>query len=107
MPSKVFLMSEVKQPFFDVVMLVVAMAFRDRAFESNIRSLDDLFATRVQPPRHSFQLKFVIEKHNVCVCRQPVSTSCDISTHKMKPLKSHTYLFYLQRLSLSVGYLEL
>jgi hypothetical protein len=96
-------MSEVKQPFFDIVALVVAMAFLDEAFESNIRSMEDIYASRVEPPRHSLQLRFVKEKHNVPICRQPISTYCGISTHEIKPLKYHTYLYYLERLSLVVG----
>lgn len=101
--SKIYLMSEVKQPFFDIVALVVAMAFLDDAFESNIRSMEDIYASRVEPPRHSLQLRFVKEKHNVPICRQPISTHCGIRTHEIKPLKYHTYLYYLERLSLAVG----
>ncbi|KAG0161261.1 hypothetical protein PDIDSM_8795 [Penicillium digitatum] len=96
-------MSEVKQPFFDIVMLVVAMAFLDGAFESKIRSIEDIFASRVEPPRYSLQLRFVKEKLNVPICRQPISTHCGISTHEIKPLKYHTYLYYLERLSFAVG----
>lgn len=96
-------MSEVKQPFFDIVMLVVAMAFLDGAFESKIRSIEDIFASRVESPRHSLQLRFVKEKLNLPICRQPISTHCGISTHEIKPLKYHTYLYYLERLSLAVG----
>ncbi|CAG8258763.1 unnamed protein product [Penicillium olsonii] len=101
--KKIFLMSEVKQPFFDIVMLVVAMAFLDGAFESRIRSIEDIFASRVEPPRYSLQLRFVKEKLNVPICRQPISTHCGISTHEIKPLKYHTYLYYLERLSFAVG----
>ncbi|KAJ6057049.1 hypothetical protein N7460_000323 [Penicillium canescens] len=101
--SKIFLMSEVKQPFFDIVGLVVAMAFLDEAFESNIRSVEDIYATRVKSPRRSLNFKFVKEKLNVPICRQPESTSCGVSTHDVKPLRYHTYLYYLQLLSLAVG----
>lgn len=96
-------MSEVKQPFFDIAMLVVAMAFLDGAFESKIRSIEGIFASRVESPRHSLQLRFVKEKLNLPICRQPISTHCGISTHEIKPLKYHTYLYYLERLSLAVG----
>ncbi|CAG7975891.1 unnamed protein product [Penicillium salamii] len=101
--SKIYLMSEVKQPFFDIVVLVVAIAFLDNAFESNICLMEDIYASQVEPPQHSLQLRFMKEKHNVPICRQPISTHYSISTHKIKPLKYHMYLYYLKRLSLTVG----
>ncbi|KAI2791759.1 hypothetical protein POX_c04637 [Penicillium oxalicum] len=100
---KIFLMSEVKQPIFDIVILVLAMAIMDGAFRSNVCSVEDIFRTRVSPPRRSLKLDFKPEKHNVPICRQPVSTSSGMGTHDMKPLKYHTYLYFLQRLSLAVG----
>ncbi|KAJ5993062.1 hypothetical protein N7451_008786 [Penicillium sp. IBT 35674x] len=100
---KIFLMSEVKQPIFDVIILVLAMAILDDAFESNINSVEDVFKTRVLSPRRSLKVKFKPEKLNVPICRQPVSTISGMKTHSIKPLKYHTYLYYLQRLSLAVG----
>jgi hypothetical protein len=40
---KVFLISEVKQPFFDVIVLELTMAILDDAFSANIHSIKDVF----------------------------------------------------------------
>jgi hypothetical protein len=96
-------MSEVKQPIFDVIVLVLTMAILDDAFLADVHSVEDIFKTRVSPPRRSVRLKFKEDKLNVPICRQPVSTSSEMTTHPIKPLKYHTYLYYLQRLSLAVG----
>lgn len=55
---KIYLMSEVKQPVFDVIDLVLAMAILDDAFLQNIRSVEDIFKTRVSLPRRSLKLDF-------------------------------------------------
>lgn len=96
-------MSEVKQPIFDVIVLVLTMAILDDAFSANIHSVEDVFMARVSPPRRSVRLKFKKDKLNVPICRQPDSYYSGMTTHPMKPLRYHTYLYYLQRLSLSVG----
>jgi hypothetical protein len=96
-------MSEVKQPVFDVIDLVLAMAILDDAFLPKIRSVEDIFKTRVSLPRRSLKLDFKQDKLNVPICRQPVSTLAEMTTDPIKPLKYHTYLYFLQRLSLAVG----
>ncbi|KAL2847243.1 hypothetical protein BJY01DRAFT_212753 [Aspergillus pseudoustus] len=101
---KIFLMSEVKEPVFDIILLILALAFIDDAFEPEyIQSVEDLFMTRVLEPRRSLILKFKKEKLNVPVCRQPISTISEMGTDDMKPLLYHTYLSYLRVLSLCVG----
>ncbi|KAJ5098773.1 hypothetical protein N7532_005774 [Penicillium argentinense] len=80
---KIFLISEVKESIFDVISLVLALAILDDAFDSDhIRSVEDIFRTRVA---------------------LPLSTSSGMTTDDIKPLKYHTYLYFLQRLSLAVG----
>ncbi|KAE8397492.1 hypothetical protein BDV37DRAFT_291961 [Aspergillus pseudonomiae] len=103
---KIFLMSEVKESVFDIIILVIVMAILDDAFESNIRSVEEVFSSRVLAPRRSNRLKFRKDKLNVPVCRQPISTGYGTRTHDMKPLKYHTYLYYLQRLNLAVGMIQ-
>ncbi|KAJ5111419.1 hypothetical protein N7532_001954 [Penicillium argentinense] len=101
---KIFLMSEVKQPIFDVISLVLALAILDDAFESDhIRSVEDIFRTRVTLPRRSLNIRFKQKLLNVPICRQPVSTSSGMTIDDIKPLRYHTYLYFLQRLSLAVG----
>jgi hypothetical protein len=101
---KIFLKSEVKEPVFDIIDLFLSLAILDDAFDTDfIQSTEDIFRTRVEPPRRSLELKFKAEILNVPICRQPVSTPLGMSTDAMKPLKYHTYLHFLQRLSLAVG----
>lgn len=98
------MMSEVKEPVFDIIDLFLSLAILDDAFEADfIKSTEDIFRTRVEPPRRSLELKFKAKVLNVPVCRQPVSTPSGMSTDDIKPLKYHTYLHFLQRLSLAVG----
>lgn len=96
-------MSEVKEPIFDVILLVLAMVILDDAFISDIRSIQDTFSTRVRYPRRSLKMRFKPDKLNVPTCRQPISSASGMSTDGMKPLKYHTSLYFLQRLSLAVG----
>jgi hypothetical protein len=84
-------------------MLVIIMAILDDAFESNIRSVEEVFSSHLLAPRRSNRLKFRKDRLNVPVCQQPISTGYGNRTHDMKLLKYHTYLYYLQRLSLAAG----
>lgn len=97
-------MSEVKEPIFDVIDHFLSLAILDDAFESDhIRSSEDIFRIRVPHPRRSLNIRFKKSVLNVPICRQPVSTPSGMSTDAIKPLKYHTYLYFLQRLSLAVG----
>lgn len=88
-------MSEVKEPAFNIIILIVIMALLDGAFKVDFRSVEDVLSKRVRAPRHSLQLKFREEKLNVPIYRQPISIAHGIRTHGIKPLKYHTYLYYL------------
>ena len=58
MYSKIFIFSEVDNLIFDPVLLMIVLALDDDAFESNIRSVRDIFRARVRPPRRSLQLRW-------------------------------------------------
>jgi hypothetical protein len=62
-------MSEVKQPIFDIIILILAMTVLDNAFDVNIHSVEDIFKTRVLSPRRSLKVKFKPEKLNVPIYR--------------------------------------
>ena len=99
-------MSEVKELIFDIIMLVIATAILDDAFESNTCSVKGIFFTCVSASHCLLQLKFHKKKLNIPICQQSVSTPYSIRTHEMKLLKYHTYLYYLQCLSLAVGMIK-
>jgi hypothetical protein len=45
-------MFEVKEPVFNIILLILALAFIDNAFKPEfIQSVEDLFTTRVLEPR--------------------------------------------------------
>jgi hypothetical protein len=66
---KIYLISKVKQPVFDVIVLMLTIAILDDAFLLNIRSVEDIFKTRVSLPRRSLKLDFKKDKLNVPICR--------------------------------------
>lgn len=80
---------------------MLKMEILDDAFAADIHSVEDIFR-RESPPRRSLTLNFKKDKFNVPICRQPISTCSEMTTHSMKPLMYHTYLYYQQRLNLSV-----
>jgi hypothetical protein len=62
-------MSEVKQPIFDIIILVLVIAIIDGVFRSNVCSVEDIFRTCVSPLRRSLKLDFKLEKLNVPIYR--------------------------------------
>jgi hypothetical protein len=93
----------VRQPIFNVIDLATPLVILDSAFLPSIRSVEDIFKTRVSLPRQSLKLDLEEEFFNVPICRKPVSTSSRMTTDNTKPLKYHNYLYFLERLSLAVG----
>jgi hypothetical protein len=62
-------MSKVKQPIFDVIVLVLTIVILNDVFSANIRSIEDIFIACVSLPRRSVRLKFKKDKLNVLICR--------------------------------------
>lgn len=56
--SKIFLLTEVDTLIFDAIMLMIMIAIVDDAFESNIKSPEQLFQIRVKKPRRSLHLRW-------------------------------------------------
>lgn len=73
----------------------------------NIKSLEDVYRIRVQPPRRSYQFRWKDEKLDTPVFRQPVMTEHGVKTSDTEPLHYHTYLYYLQGLGILCGFLQL
>jgi hypothetical protein len=83
---------------------MIAIAIVDDAFEYDFKGVADLFRKRVRPPRRSIHLKWKKSILKTPIFRQTVPSAQGIRTSPSKALRYHTYLYYLQRLVLHVGF---
>lgn len=102
-----YLLSEVDSLIFDAVALMITIAIVDDAFEHEVISIKALFQKRVLPPRRSLHLKWKKEMLKVPIFRQAVPSPQGVRTAPGKALRYYTYLYYLQRLGLLVGFPQL
>jgi len=86
---------------------MIVMALLDNAFRSEVRSIEDIYRTRVQAPRHSLEFKWKQDKLKTPIFRQAERTPTGIETSETKALRYHTHLYYLQRLGLATGFLQI
>lgn len=86
---------------------MVAIAILDNAFEPKFQSVEDIFRTRVRAPRNSLQLKWNQEKLKVSIFRQAEASPNGVVTSGVKALRYATYLYYLQRLGLAAGFMQI
>jgi hypothetical protein len=99
--------SEVGDLIFDPAMLMIIFALDDNTFESNIKSLEDLFRIRVQAPRQGFQIRFKQCMHHIPIVHQAVPSANGVQTSPTKALPYHTYLYNLQRLGMVTGFMQI
>ncbi|CEJ91512.1 Putative FluG domain-containing protein [[Torrubiella] hemipterigena] len=105
---KTFIFYEVDDLLFDAVLHILALALLDRAFKSKIRTVHDFYKIKVPPPRHSLEFEWRVEILNVPIFRQAMLTSDGtIRTSDHEALRYHTYLYYLQRLGLVTGLMQI
>jgi len=102
--SKIFLLTEVDTLIFDAIMLMITIAIVDDAFESNIKSPEQLFQIRVKKPRRSLHLRWKKSILKTPIFRQAVPSVNGVRTSDTKALRYHTYLYYLQQLGFAVGF---
>jgi|SRR5271170_4119312 len=105
--QQIFLMSEVEHLIFDPILIVVVFALADGAFESEIKSVADVFRTRLKAPCRSLQLRFKDSMLSVPIFRQAVPSANGVQTSPTKVLRYYTYLFYLQRLGQLTGFMQI
>ncbi|KAH6957650.1 hypothetical protein BKA56DRAFT_681009 [Ilyonectria sp. MPI-CAGE-AT-0026] len=85
---------------------MLTLALLDEAFEANIRSIHDFYRVHVRPPRRSVEFDWKEEVRDRPVFRQPVRmTDGTIRTSDTEAL--HYYLYYLQRLGLVTGLMQI
>ncbi|KAJ9155542.1 DUF3435 domain protein [Pleurostoma richardsiae] len=109
---KTFVLYEVEDFIFDPTLLMVTMGFLDNAFDSDIRSVEEFYRVKVPPSRRSLEFRWKKEILDIPVFRQAVQTSDGLRTSPPIPgeaeaLHYHTYLYYLQRLGLACGLMQI
>lgn len=87
---------------------MIALALLDEAFEANIHSVQDFYNVQVVPTRNSTEFHWRKDIRDIPVFRQAVQM--DDGTARTSPTEAlhyHTYLYYLQRLGLTAGFMQL
>ena len=106
-PSKTFILTEVDDLIFDPILLMIVIAILDNAFDAKVTSVEDIYRTRVPAPRHSLEFKWRQKKLRTLIFRQAERTTTGIGTSSTKALRYHTFLYYLQRLGLAAGFMQI
>ena len=88
-------------------MLMIVLTILDDAFESDIESVEQIFGVRVRAPRRSVELKFKKSMLGVPIFRQAVSSINRVRTSPTKALRYFTFLYYLQRLGMATGFMQI
>lgn len=105
---KTFIFYEVDDLIFDAILLMLALASLDGAFEANINSVHDFYRVHVRPPRQSLEFRWREDILDVPVFRQAVPTiDGAFRTSDTEALRYHTYLYYLQRLGRVTGFMQI
>jgi len=104
---KTYILTEVDTLIFDPILLMITIAILDNAFESNVSSMEDIIRIRVRAPRRSLEFKWRANMLKKPVFRQAERTPTGIQTSPVKALRYHTYLYFLQRLGLQAGLMQI
>jgi Protein of unknown function (DUF3435) len=107
MIRKIFVQTEVDDLIFDLIILMITLAILNDVFESSIQSVEDVFRIRVLLPRRSLQLRFKESMYNVPIFRKGVQSISGFWTSLMKALSYRNFLYYLQRLGMATGMMQL
>jgi hypothetical protein len=86
---------------------MIVLAILDDAFKLQIQSVEDIFRLRVPAPRKSLQLRFKKSMLGIPIFRQAVPSVTEVRTPPTKALRYRTFLYYLQRLSMSTGFTQI
>lgn len=104
---KTFILTEVDDLIFDPIILMITMAILDNAFDADVKSVEDVLRTRVRAPRHSLTFDWRPECLQTPIFRQAEHCARGVQTSPTKALRYHTYLYYLQRLGLQTGFMQI
>jgi Protein of unknown function (DUF3435) len=86
---------------------MIVLAILDNVFKSQIRSVEDIFRLRVRAPRKSLQPRFEKSMLGIPIFRQAVPSVNGVRTSPTKALHYRTLLYYLQRLGMATGFMQI
>jgi Protein of unknown function (DUF3435) len=86
---------------------MITIAILDDAFEAKITSVEDILYTRVRVPRRSLEFRWRAGMLKKPIFRLAERTPNGIETSPTKALRYYTYLYYLQRLGLQAGFMQI
>lgn len=93
---------------FDAILPLLALALLDNAFKAEIRSVEDFYKIQVRAPRHSLDFDWTEGIQDTPIFRQAVvASNGTVQTSPTEALRYHTYLYYLQRLGLTTGFMQI
>ncbi|EJP61053.1 FluG domain-containing protein [Beauveria bassiana ARSEF 2860] len=105
---KTFIFYEVDTLLFDAILPFLSLALLDNAFKSDVQSVEDFYRIRVRAPRHSIDFDWKDDIKDTPIFRQAlVAHEGTIQTSPTEALHYHTYLYYLQRLGLTTGFMQI
>jgi hypothetical protein len=78
--SKTFILTEVDDLIFDLIILMIVIALLDNVFFSKVTSVEEIYRTRVHAPRHSLEFKWHPDKLKAPIFRQAERTGTGIET---------------------------
>ncbi|OAA34045.1 hypothetical protein NOR_08702 [Metarhizium rileyi] len=104
---KLFIFYEVDDLLFDAILHLLALALLDQAFEANVQTVQDVYKIRVLPARPSIEFNWRKEIRDKPIFRQAVANDGMARTSDTEALRYHTYLYYLQRLGLVTGFMQI
>ncbi|KAF1730595.1 hypothetical protein CRV24_008664 [Beauveria bassiana] len=80
----------------------------DNAFAAELRSVEDFYKIRVRAPRRSLEFDWKDGIKDTPIFRQALVTHEEtIQTSPTEAIHYHTYLYYLQRLGLMTGFMQI
>ena len=86
---------------------MITLAILDNAFESEIKSVEQLLHTQVKASRCSLHFWWKKEKLKTSVFCQAKLSVTEIQTSDVKTLHYYIYLYYLQQLDLAAEFMQI
>jgi Protein of unknown function (DUF3435) len=86
---------------------MITVAILDDVFKAKITSVEDILYTRVCILRRSLEFRWRAGMQKKPIFRLAERTLNSIETSPTKALRYYTYLYYLQRLGLQAGFMQI
>jgi len=104
---KIFCLYEVDDFIFDPVVCMIAIGILDNAFELGFTRAEDIFKLRVDRRRQTMCLRWKSQLEEQASISASSSYFRWRPNVKDEPLRYHTFLYYLQRLGMVAGMMQI